>query len=254
MTSSTDASRAAQLGAARAPRTARCASASVRLARTMRWAMVGSGTRKARAISSVVRPPSSRSVSATRASVGQHRVAGDEDQAQQVVADRRRRAPRRGRRRGSAARSSSRPSSCVLALRAARCGGAGRWRGAWPSAISQAPGLSGTPDSRPLLERGDQRVLRQLLGQADVAHQPGEAGDEPARLDPPDRVERRGVPREPSSTASEHHRRPPRNRGPRPTRGRTPGGSLPRRCRRSARSVSPARSPLPSTAPRPGRS
>ena len=44
-------------------------SARVRLARTMRWATVGSGTRNARAISSVVRPPSKRSVSATRASV-----------------------------------------------------------------------------------------------------------------------------------------------------------------------------------------
>src|SRR6476646_7417945 len=37
------------------------------LARTSRWAIVGSGTRKARAISAVVRPPNSRSVSATRA-------------------------------------------------------------------------------------------------------------------------------------------------------------------------------------------
>jgi hypothetical protein len=35
----------------------------------MRCAMVGSGTRKARPISCVVRPPSSLSVSATRASV-----------------------------------------------------------------------------------------------------------------------------------------------------------------------------------------
>ena len=37
-------------------------------ARTSRFAMVGSGTRKARAISSVVRPPSVRRVSATWAS------------------------------------------------------------------------------------------------------------------------------------------------------------------------------------------
>ena len=43
---------------------------------------------------------------------------------------------------------------------------------------------------RPLLERGDERVLRELLGQADVAHDPREAGDEPGRLDPPDRVDR----------------------------------------------------------------
>ena len=39
-----------------------------RLARTSRWAMVGSGTRKARAISGVVRPATERKVSATRAS------------------------------------------------------------------------------------------------------------------------------------------------------------------------------------------
>src|SRR5438132_826480 len=47
------------------------------LARTSRWAMVGSGTRKARAISAVVSPPRSRSVSATwatRASAGWQQV------------------------------------------------------------------------------------------------------------------------------------------------------------------------------------
>ena len=56
--------------------------------------------------------------------------------------------------------------------------------------MSQAPGLSGTPDFGPLLERDDERVLRQILGDADVAHDPGEAGDEPRRLDAPDRVDR----------------------------------------------------------------
>ena len=56
--------------------------------------------------------------------------------------------------------------------------------------MSQAPGLSGTPVARPLLQRGDQRVLGEVLGQADVAHEPREPGDEPRRLDPPDRVDR----------------------------------------------------------------
>ena len=41
------------------------ASRILRLARTSRWAMVASGTRKARAISAVSRPPSRRRVSAT---------------------------------------------------------------------------------------------------------------------------------------------------------------------------------------------
>ncbi len=42
---------------------------------------------------------------------------------------------------------------------------------------------------RPLLERGDERVLRQLLGEADVAHHARETGDELGLLDPPDRVD-----------------------------------------------------------------
>ena len=41
---------------------------------------------------------------------------------------------------------------------------------------------------RPLPERGDEGVLREFLGQADVIHQPGQAGDDPGRLEPPDRV------------------------------------------------------------------
>jgi hypothetical protein len=43
---------------------------------------------------------------------------------------------------------------------------------------------------RPLLESCDQRVLRQLLGDADVAHHAREPGDQPRRFDAPDRVDR----------------------------------------------------------------
>ena len=43
---------------------------------------------------------------------------------------------------------------------------------------------------RPLLERGDERILREVLGKTDIAHDPRETGDEPRRLDPPDRVDR----------------------------------------------------------------
>ena len=53
----------------------------------MRCATVPSETRNARAISGVDRPPSRRSVSATRASPRQHRMARHEDQAQDVVLD-----------------------------------------------------------------------------------------------------------------------------------------------------------------------
>src|SRR5581483_1330415 len=41
----------------------------------------------------------------------------------------------------------------------------------------------------PGFERGEKRVLRQLLGQADVAREAREAGDDPGRLDAPDRVD-----------------------------------------------------------------
>jgi hypothetical protein len=43
---------------------------------------------------------------------------------------------------------------------------------------------------RPPFERRDESVLREVLGKTDVAHHPGEAGDEPGRLDSPDRVDR----------------------------------------------------------------
>src|SRR5205823_717196 len=46
------------------------------------------------------------------------------------------------------------------------------------------------PRLRPLLERGDERVLRELLGETDVAHDARETADQPSRLDPPDRVDR----------------------------------------------------------------
>ena len=79
------------------------ASARARLARTIRWATVGSGTRKARAISSVVRPPSRRNVSATRAS-------GDSTGWQEVNTRRSRSSPT------SSSRASSSASTTVVLL------------------------------------------------------------------------------------------------------------------------------------------
>ena len=43
---------------------------------------------------------------------------------------------------------------------------------------------------RPLLERGDERVLGQILGHRHVAHDPSQPGYQPGRLDPPDGVDR----------------------------------------------------------------
>ena len=42
---------------------------------------------------------------------------------------------------------------------------------------------------RPLLERGEQRVLREIFGQPDVADDTGESGNELRGLDAPDRVD-----------------------------------------------------------------
>ena len=55
-------------------------------------------------------------------------------------------------------------------------------------AISQAPGLSGTP-SWATFQRGDQRVLRQLLGEPDVSHHARQPRDQAGGLDPPDGVD-----------------------------------------------------------------
>jgi hypothetical protein len=41
----------------------------------------------------------------------------------------------------------------------------------------------------PLLESRDERILRELLREADIANDPGETGDQPGGLDPPDSVD-----------------------------------------------------------------
>ena len=74
-----------QLGGAAAARSARARSASVFLAREMRCPTVGSGTRKARAISRVVQP-ADRAQGERDLRLGrQRRVAGQEDQPEEVV-------------------------------------------------------------------------------------------------------------------------------------------------------------------------
>src|SRR5438270_4613412 len=46
--------------------------------------------------------------------------------------------------------------------------------------------VAGDTRLRPLLERGDESILCELLGKTDIAHNPRETRDEPGRLDPPD--------------------------------------------------------------------
>src|SRR5512133_329694 len=111
----------------------------------MRWAMVGSGTRKARAISSVVRPPSRRRVSATLAS-------GESTGWQEMKTSRNRSSPMGSSRpasdsstAASCSASSSQPSSsCFRSASLIRRNRSPARRLA--VAMSQAPGLSGTEE------------------------------------------------------------------------------------------------------------
>jgi hypothetical protein len=49
-------------------------------------------------------------------------------------------------------------------------------------------GITRYSSFRPLFERGNQRILRQLLGRADIANDPRQTGNQPGRLDSPDGV------------------------------------------------------------------
>jgi hypothetical protein len=120
---------------------------------------------------------------------GQHRVAGREDEAEQVVFDvviEGRVDVGRGPRFVNRQLVAEQRQLALEPLLAAQVVDRAAFRD------GHEPGARVAWDARPgpLLKRGDQRVLRQLLGQADVPHHPGEAGDESRRLDPPDRVDR----------------------------------------------------------------
>src|SRR5439155_14955318 len=88
---------------------------------------------------------------------------------------------------------------------------------------------------RPLLERGPERVLRELLSCPDVADHPSQPGDEPGRLDAPDRFDRATRLRR-YSDCSVTCPRTPRPRGP-------------RTCHRRTARASATRAPRPSSAP-----
>src|SRR5213593_1397272 len=129
-------------------------------ARTSRCAMVAVGTRNARAISSVSRPPSVRRVSATWASSAS---AG----WQQV----------KMRRRRSSGISCGSYGSAI----------------AWPKPAavdSLVPGRLDDPGPRelgdtrgsPLVRGGGQGLLRRLFGHVEVTDEPDQGGDDPAPI------------------------------------------------------------------------
>ncbi len=113
-----------------------------RFARTRRWAMAGSATRSARAISAVVRPARVRSVSATRASSGS---AG-----WQQVKISRSRSSAIPLGSGSGGFASSTPSGVSLAACRSLAASFARLRSTSTArlravVVSQPPGLAGTP-------------------------------------------------------------------------------------------------------------
>ena len=121
---------------------------------------------------------------------GEHRVTGDEDQTQEVVAEIVGRLDELGEVGLRQVRSSLELASELLLLALEH--------GAAPQHVDGAalahrhepcPGVVGNPRPRPLLERGRQRVMGQVLAHPDVADVPGQPRDEPGRLDPPHGVD-----------------------------------------------------------------
>ncbi len=116
-------------------------------------------------------------------------MARDEDQAQQVVADVV--FVERGERRGIG-------TFCVRELACEQFAFA-RQHVVAPKTVDRAAlgnrhqpraGIARDAFAGPLRERGDERILREFLSDADVAHHARQTGDELRRLDAPDRLER----------------------------------------------------------------
>ena len=152
------------------------ASRILALARTMRCASVGAALRNACAISSVVRPQTSRNVSATCASGRKRRMAAGEDEPQPIVLD------------GLAVPWSGlvddgihllgdilhrvEPRASAYAIDGLEA--TGRYQ---PRARIRRHAVA-----RPLLERRAEGVVQRLLGEVEVAEQPDQRGEDAARF------------------------------------------------------------------------
>ena len=162
------------------------AAAIFALARVIRCAIAGSEIRNARATSAVVSPPSARSVSPTRASGRQRRMADGEDQPQPLVRDRAHeflvgllvaaQRPQLGLERAAPPRPAALGADAVE--RPVARGGDDPGRRVVRQAVA-----------RPALQRGQERVLDRLLGAIEVAEDAGEDGDRPSRLAPEQAVD-----------------------------------------------------------------
>ena len=146
-----------------------CASAILRLARTMRLPIVGSATRNARAISPVVMPPSTRSVSATRADgskAGWQQVKISRSRSSTIALSSSMSGSSSALRRVNSARRSARSATD----RSRRRRSIARRRAA---VVSHAPGFAGTPSRCHTVDRRLEGVLDRVLGQLEVARPAG---------------------------------------------------------------------------------
>jgi len=118
---------------------------------------------------------------------GEDRMAGDEDEAKEVVADG---VVEVGFEvgRGLFERFEVAGEHLVFALSegvaAEEIDGAALGGGGEP-----CRGVVGDAGSRPRFERGEERLLGEVFGEADVAGEAGEAGDDAGSLDAPDRLD-----------------------------------------------------------------
>ena len=188
MTSSTEGSRAAR-SAPRGTSKVSPAFAIAFFARTMRCAIVGLA-RQEGAGDLVGRQAADHPQGERRAGVGrQHGVAGGEDEAQQLVAE----IVVHGRfdRLGRAVDALVQRPRDLLVLALAHLvapegvDGAALGGGHQPGA-----GIGRNAGPRPFGEGDDQRVLRQFLGQVDIAHHAGQARDEPGPFNAKGRFDR----------------------------------------------------------------
>ena len=149
------------------------ASRILRFARDSRRFIVSSATRKARAISSVVSPPSARNVSAIWASIPsagwqQVKISSSRSSGKVVSSITSCTGSGTSSKRVFSASTRSRRSRSIARLRAVR--------------VSQAPGLGGAALARPALGGGRERLLRGFLGEVDVAQEADQVGENPSPL------------------------------------------------------------------------
>ncbi len=147
----------------------------------MRWAIVASGSRKARAISSVVRPQIILQRQRRASLARQARMAGGEDQPQQFVADI---VVERRIRIGHGLLLLLQIAYQHLVLAREHVAAAQMIeRAAFGGGHQPRAGLFRHAGSRPMFERRQQRFLRQVFGQRHVAQHPGQARDQPRLFD-----------------------------------------------------------------------